>query len=201
MQARGRRRVDAILNAAEQVLAEAGYDGASTNAIAARANTSIGSIYQFFPNKDAIMQAVGLRYLERCGGLFAPLLSAEAAALPMEEWIDRIVDTLDIVQSSNVGFKELFCSAATTAELADADNAMHRRYVDGLDSVLALRIPALDPERRLVCAELSVRTSEALMSLLADSTGDRRAIVLSEIKALLTAYMERTLGTPHRNAQ
>jgi AcrR family transcriptional regulator len=192
-QARGQRRIDAILDAAEQVLAEVGYDRVTTNAIAARAEMSIGSIYQFFPNKEAILEALGLRYVERCTVLFAPLLSPEAATLPMDEWIDRIVDTLDAVQQSNIGFKELFCSAATPA-LADADTAMHRQYVAGLDSVLAQRMPRLEPERRDVVAEISVRTVEALMHLLGDTTGERRALVLAEIKAVLAAYMERTLA-------
>lgn len=196
-QARGRRRIDAILDAAEQVLAESGYDGATTNAIAARAHTSIGSLYQFFPNKDAIMQALGQRYIDRCSAAFAPLLSPVAADLPLDVWIDRIVDALDTTQKSNQGFKELFCSAATTPELAAADNAMHRQFIIGLESALAARMPHIDPERRLVCAEIGVRTAEAVMPLLAESTGERRAVVLAELKTLLSAYMERTLGDEH----
>ena len=193
-QARGRRRIDAILDAAQQVLAESGYDSVTTNAIAARANTSIGSLYQFFPNKDAIMQALGLRYLDRVRESFAPLLSPPAAELPMEEWIDGIVDALDSAQQSNTGFKELFCSAATMPELADADNALHHQFVGGLDGVLARRLPGIDAARRLVSAEMCVRTVQALMPLLAGATGERRALVLAEIKTLLAGYMERTLA-------
>ncbi|HWE62352.1 MAG TPA: TetR/AcrR family transcriptional regulator [Chloroflexota bacterium] len=192
-QARGRRRIDAILDAAEQVLAEAGYEGATTNAIAARADTSIGSLYQFFPNKDAIMQALGLRYIDRCRDAFTPLLSPAAADLPMNVWIDRIVDALDSTEKANAGFKELFSSAATTPDLAAADNAMHHQFIVGLDSALAERMPHLDPERRLVCAEVGVRTAEAIMPLLAESPGARRALVLAELKVLLAAYMQRTL--------
>jgi AcrR family transcriptional regulator len=192
-QARGLRRIDTILDAAEQELADTGFEGLTTNAIATRANTSIGSLYQYFPNKEAILQALGLRYLDRCRGLFAPFLTPEAAELPMEDWISGIVNALDVAQQSNVGFKELFCNASIP-ELADADNAMHRQYVAGLDIVLAGRVPCLTPDRRLVCAELCVRTSEALMALLAESSGERRVLVLAEIKALLTAYLERLLG-------
>jgi len=192
-QARGRQRIDTILDAAEQILAEAGYEAVTTNAIAARARTSIGSLYQFFPNKDAILNALGLRYFDRCRSMFAPYLLPDAAALPMEEWIDGIVDTLDTVQQSLVGFKEMFCNAALP-ELADADNAMHRQYVSGLDGVLARRAPGLAPERRMVCAELCVRTAEKLMSLLGESTGERRALVLAEIKSLLAAYMGRLVA-------
>src|SRR6185369_14096948 len=61
-QARGQRRVSKILDAADQIFAETGYEEATTNAIAIRANTSIGSLYQFFPNKHAILNALANRY-------------------------------------------------------------------------------------------------------------------------------------------
>src|SRR5581483_12103576 len=100
-QARGQRRIDAILDAAEAVLVEAGFEGLTTNAIAKHAEMSIGSLYQFFPNKEAIVEAMGLRCLDRARGLFAPLLSPEAAALSMEDWIDGIIDSLDTMQQAN----------------------------------------------------------------------------------------------------
>lgn len=61
-QARGQRRVNTILDAASQVFSELGYEAATTNIIAIRANTSIGSLYQFFPNKEAILSAIATRY-------------------------------------------------------------------------------------------------------------------------------------------
>src|SRR5207245_6697690 len=60
-QERGVRRAEAVLDAAEQVFAEVGYDQATTAAVASRAGISPGSRYQFFPNKQAIAQALGLR--------------------------------------------------------------------------------------------------------------------------------------------
>lgn len=53
-QDRSRATFDAILTAAAQVLAAVGYASATTNAIAERAGVSIGSVYEYFPSKDAI---------------------------------------------------------------------------------------------------------------------------------------------------
>ncbi|RQU32788.1 TetR/AcrR family transcriptional regulator [Burkholderia cenocepacia] len=50
--------VDAILDAASDILEREGFDGYSTNAIADRAGTSIGSLYQYFPNKIALTRAL-----------------------------------------------------------------------------------------------------------------------------------------------
>ncbi|MEC3918791.1 TetR/AcrR family transcriptional regulator [Nocardia sp. CDC160] len=61
-QDRSRAMVARIVDAGQQVLITHGYDGASTNRIAAAANISPGSLYQYFPNKDAVVAAVIERY-------------------------------------------------------------------------------------------------------------------------------------------
>jgi AcrR family transcriptional regulator len=63
-QARSRATVDAILTATAQVLVEAGYDKATTNMIARRAGVSIGSLYQYFPNKEALVAALCDRHMD-----------------------------------------------------------------------------------------------------------------------------------------
>ena len=54
-QARSRVTVDAIIQATTYILTEVGWDGLTTNAIAERAGVNIGSLYQFFPNKEAVV--------------------------------------------------------------------------------------------------------------------------------------------------
>jgi AcrR family transcriptional regulator len=61
-QARSRRMVDTILEAAADVLAERGYAGTSTNLVAERAGVSVGSVYQYFPNKDSLVHALHERH-------------------------------------------------------------------------------------------------------------------------------------------
>src|SRR5260370_32173374 len=61
---RGRLRVAALLKAAAAVFAEKGFDGATMTEVAARASTAIGSLYQFFPNKEALADAVLARFGE-----------------------------------------------------------------------------------------------------------------------------------------
>ena len=58
VQARSQRTVDAILKAAAQVFVRRGYAGATTNHIAERAGVSIGSLYEYFPSKDALLVAL-----------------------------------------------------------------------------------------------------------------------------------------------
>jgi len=64
-QGRALATVDSILEAAAQVLQRAGADGFNTNAVAERAGVSIGTLYQYFPDKEAILVAVARREMER----------------------------------------------------------------------------------------------------------------------------------------
>ncbi|MEE4160020.1 TetR/AcrR family transcriptional regulator [Pseudomonas viridiflava] len=62
-QARSRATVDAIIQATTYILTKVGWDGLTTNAIAERAGVNIGSLYQFFPNKEAIIAELQRRHV------------------------------------------------------------------------------------------------------------------------------------------
>lgn len=74
-QARSRQTVEVILEAAAHLLDHGGYARLNTNAIAVRAGVSIGSLYQYFPNKEAICAELARRYLRRQTEAFADNLA------------------------------------------------------------------------------------------------------------------------------
>ena len=82
--------VDVIIEAAGRVLAEEGYAAANTNRIAERAGTSVGSLYQYFPNKDALVAAVQRRHHSEMGVIMEAAF-AEAAGLPLKAAARRLV--------------------------------------------------------------------------------------------------------------
>src|SRR5437660_11097229 len=90
-QERGERRIDKILKAAAFVFAKVGYEAATTNAIARQAGTSIGSLYQFFPNKEAILHALAGRYLAELRAVHDRMLDDKAVHLPLSALYDRII--------------------------------------------------------------------------------------------------------------
>jgi len=63
-QERSKATVDTILEATARVLIKHGYDGLTTNAVAQLAGVSIGSLYQYFPNKEALVAGLIGRHLE-----------------------------------------------------------------------------------------------------------------------------------------
>jgi AcrR family transcriptional regulator len=79
-QDRSRRRVAAILDAAAHEFAEHGFAGTTTTAVAARAGVPIGSLYQWFPDKEALIYGLADRHLsDGAATMLAALERAEAA--------------------------------------------------------------------------------------------------------------------------
>ncbi|HLK39690.1 MAG TPA: TetR/AcrR family transcriptional regulator [Polyangiaceae bacterium] len=81
-QERSQATVDAILSATARVLCTTGYDRASTNRIALHAGVSIGSLYQYFPSKEALVAALVERHIDQMTSLVKTKL-AEVAATPL----------------------------------------------------------------------------------------------------------------------
>ena len=93
IQARSRATVDAILEATTRVLKTEGYDRASTNRIAKVAGVSVGSLYQYFPNKKALIMALLERHAERQAMTVASMLAGMQDA-PIDELVRGMIRAL-----------------------------------------------------------------------------------------------------------
>src|SRR5258708_20538509 len=78
IQERGERRVAGLLEAAAAIFSEVGYEAATMRDIAERAGASIGSLYQFFPNKEVVARAIKTRYCQELKEVWANLVAGSA---------------------------------------------------------------------------------------------------------------------------
>src|SRR5438132_13713712 len=106
-QARGEQRIAAIVQAAAQVFYEVGFDAATTDMIAQRAHTAIGSLYDFFPNKEAIAQRLCEQFCEDLRVLFEGILTDELVQVPLSQFMDGILDPLVQSIHAQPGFNSL----------------------------------------------------------------------------------------------
>jgi AcrR family transcriptional regulator len=89
-QSRSRATVDALIEATARILVREGFDQASTNRIAEQAGVSIGSLYQYFPGKDALVAAVIDRHREELGEVVRTALE-KAANQSLEQAVRTLV--------------------------------------------------------------------------------------------------------------
>src|SRR5579859_3967630 len=126
-QDRGRQRVERILDAAAKVFTEAGFEAATTEAIAARAGASIGSLYQFFPSKQALFNAIAQRYLDKTRATFARVL-AEAGDLGWEKLLDAGIDAFAAVDRDDADLRAVWKNWHLSGDFFAAGQAINRDF-------------------------------------------------------------------------
>lgn len=191
-QARSRERFNRILNAAAELFAEIGYESATTDAIAARANTSVGGLYRFFPDKLAVFHALVERYLNQLRELFATLHTDKTTQLPLDTYIGQVIDAFDQFVTANPAYRAVFVqSRLVSTELLAMDTAFNKEIAQQLSAFFAARNPSLDQSQRDLLATVSVEVVSALeiLSLTRDSNFQHQ--VLTETKKLLFFYLRQ----------
>lgn len=137
-QARSRATVERILDAAARVLEEAGYHGASTNAIAAEAGVSPGSLYQYFADKDEIVATIIRRLIDAFAADITPALREAPTADPATGTRAVLAAVLDVLEP-RAALLSALVDRVPTAEQAEALGAVRARIGDFIHRMLLAR--------------------------------------------------------------
>ncbi len=184
--------VVAIVEAAARVFAERGYAGGSTNRIAQTAGVSIGSLYEYFPNKGSILVAVAERHLGRMIEDVERLLQhAQAGSEPLEPLLRSFVlAMLEVHERDPALHHVVFAEAPHPPELHACVLQMEETLAHRVESLLraSLEVDVADTD---VAAHLVVQTVEALTHRFAhqgihDLPRER---FVDEVVALLVGYL------------
>jgi AcrR family transcriptional regulator len=194
-QARAQERVERILDTAEQVFAEMGFGSATTNQIAQQAGTSIGSLYEFFPNKEALARALADRYITRIGPVYDTLLVDEPSLLG-SDLVIRIVESLDQYFREHPGAIPVLNGRLTSPELAAAGERLQGAMVAGIDRLLAVRRPDIAAEHRITVASVIAEVTRSMLVMADQVPLSRRRVVVRETERLVIGYLMETLGEP-----
>ncbi len=191
-QERSRQTVAAILGAAAQVLERCGYAGATTDAIAQRAGVSVGSVYQYFPNKDAILVALVERHMDEGSRLLAGML-AEVRGKPvdLEALIRRFVDAMMALHRNDPKLhRVLFEEAPLPASLRRRLQRYEDEFAESVASLLA-ELPGLRMESPTLAAHIVVRSIEGLIHsfVLHPPPDIEPETFCQEVVALLVGYL------------
>jgi AcrR family transcriptional regulator len=193
-QARGEQRIAAILQAAAQVFYEVGFDAATTDMIAQRAQTAIGSLYDFFPNKQAIAQRLCEQFCDDLGVLFDGILTDELVHLPLSQLIDHILDPLVQYHQTHPGFQALWLQSQGDPRLMRIHQDLTEVLTKKTAWVFARRYPKLDEASAMRSSQICIRTVHALLPL----AGDGPALdskIISELKIMIRAYLQAVFGS------
>lgn len=185
-QARGQRRVAQILDAAAEVFAEIGYEAATTNAIAIRANTSIGSLYQFFPNKRAILDALALRYAGQLNHLLDTVFNND---VPLQNVLEALIDRITRFYLMHPAFQAMFSASRDSGALSSVADTMCTLIAARVSDRFLTEVDALDPADAELYATIVVYTMRGLIPLGAAGDDARQPQITAHLKRTVNAYM------------
>ena len=177
-----------ILRAAGQVFADVGYEKATTNAIAARAGVSPGTLYQFFANKQAIAEALANAYAAKNQAL-REVFDLSAAEMPLRDLIDRLVDPFLEFRRSTPGFETLLVGSVVSRELAERIQALSQQMKQRIAHLIQMRAPHLSAKRIQTAAETSLQIVKAMLPLALDGSAKQRKVGERELKLVLERYL------------
>jgi len=189
-QERSRDRVERILDATAKLLSELPVDKVTTAAIASTANVPIGSVYQYFPNKLAVLAALARRVMEKVDAETAELIAEDFGVLPWDQAIDRAVDATIEGYANQPGYAQLLLSIRPTPafrEITDESN-------DRVAALMALH-PALQsilpPDRIELITRSAIKAVNALQdwALSIEDDPELAARIIEEMKTLLKGYL------------
>lgn len=189
-QDRGHRRVEQILDAAESVFAEVGVDAATTNEIAERAGASVGSIYHFFPGKDAIVLAVARRFAERMRDNNATAMSMDDVHAPLPLLFERIIGTHDRFVSESPAFSAVHDVLHRKFGSCSIKDQLDEAIIDQVRRFLEVRLPRMGHEQRLAATRLSVLAVGQCCESARELSSRDRTLMLRELRDMLVRYFE-----------
>jgi AcrR family transcriptional regulator len=194
-QRRGKERVAKILAAAAAVFDEVGYEAATTHLIAAKAETAIGSLYQFFPDKAAIFKAMELRHIERVKTMWAQIDISSVSQLPLRDMIHSLATNVaQLLEEpvSRVVFVQFFISREIFQTI---DDSMTQEAINFMASILKQRRPTLEEDLLNLLAEVCVHSSNAITLVALRSIDlEHHQRLAQQIEDLLVSYLEPYMG-------
>ena len=185
-QERGQRRVEQILDAAEQVFVAHGVGGATMQMIAERASASMGSLYHFFPNKDAIVEALGARYADAVRETNQQAMPLEMAHLPTSELFDRVLQAQVQFIERTPAFDAVHL--AVQRNCPAINDALNQALVGHVGQFLAIRYPSMPEGERAASAMVSVAAVHAVVDLASRLPADFRALAIAEAHKMFVAH-------------
>jgi len=147
-QKRSQQMVEAILEAAARVLGSRGYAAATTNQVAVCAGISVGSLYQYFPNKAALAVTLYARHRQRLAEAVARAVEG-SLSLPLAEGIARLVAAMWEEHRSHQALHQVLELEFPAQRFAPGTDAV-RFQVERLLTARRAEIPWADPERSSV---------------------------------------------------
>jgi len=195
-QERSRDTVEAILRATARILGRHGWEALTTNQVAEVAGVSVGSLYQYFPNKLALIEAVRRQHFR---DVLAALAAAEDSGKASAERIESVVEGMIRVHGRDPAVHQVLLEESPRSRVSKAaHDEFGAEYLRRYEALIGGSGRALSGERRKIAAQV---LSAAIAGVVHDAA--RRGTLTSpelkrELIHLVSAYVGEARSRSHR---
>jgi AcrR family transcriptional regulator len=188
-QARSRERFNRILASAESLFAEHGYESVTTNHIAEHSGVAIGSVYHFFPDKEAVLGALVERYASDLQSIFSTELSAQA---DLDAVAVMVIERVVTFERHHVAFSHLLY-ALDMAKYGHIVGAIHQTVIHAIYRIVRHVYPHMPDALCKRYATISFHLVKGLLPLMAteQDTQAARLEIETALRAYLQAFLQR----------
>jgi AcrR family transcriptional regulator len=189
-QERSARRLAGFLQAAAELFSEIGFEATTMQAIADRRNSSIGALYNYFPDKQSVAATLLGRYAEELDWRLKSLMehseklsTVQFAGLFIESFIDFAQERpayLNLL-SAPIRFRR--------------DPAARKALRTIIANAFLTKNPSLSAERSLLAANVAVQIVKGMINLYLESEAKTKPLVVAEFRRVLTFYLEEVLSS------
>jgi AcrR family transcriptional regulator len=192
VQARARERREALLDATARLLDEGGYDAVTTNAVAREAKTGIGTVYEYFPSREALLEGLLERYRIRLEAVF----DAAVAAAPgtWQGAVELVVEAFADFWLREPGYRALWGAVHVSPLLAETGQAWAETFTRRFAALGLEAADQLPPARRRLIARVAVHLVSGLLQVAVQAPARVRRAIVEETKRALVAYLSSHLA-------
>ncbi len=176
-----------ILDAAAALIPEVGYEELTLREVAKRSGSAIGSIYHFFPEKEALVDALVERIVAGIRELFPTVLTPELERGTIASFVHGMIGP---IARFAVRHPEV---PVLTGRLFARIGTIDAQIVARLDANVRVRAPAMPPAERARVVRLTVGIVRAGIQLIAAAGPAGRAAIQAEVETALTLYLRARL--------
>jgi AcrR family transcriptional regulator len=183
-QDRSSRRLASFLDAAAELFVEVGYEAATMTAIAERSGSSIGALYNYFPDKQAIALTLANQYTKEIETHWKPLMEHVDNLSPRKFanlFIERITEF--------VRQRPAYLTLLSAPVRLRRDPAAKRALRVMIANAFRVKNPSLSDERSVLAANVSLQMVRGMMTLYAEAEPKGKDLVVNEFKKVLTLYL------------
>jgi AcrR family transcriptional regulator len=190
--ARGEQRQQELLRAAAAVFGRLGYHETTTNAIATEAGVSPATLYQFFPNKEAIASELASKYAREMAEA-EQAIDAEGA-LTFREAIDELIDVCMSFNRKRPEFHTLVLDAPLSADAREEKQALGQAFVEFVAGRLRRELPALSRNEASHYGQVALMIFRGILDQLTTAPPSARARLERAMHDAILRYLEPVLS-------